>query len=137
MVRVVEVARDLLMLTIHILYIFIYIKEGSVCWYDGLSCKLNSNMLSKVQFLFFLIYIYVHGYTLSSYSSTVERNTVNILIYVQFILGAIFNKYIIRVSLRVKHSVSATIIQVRILYTFNKTALRFKTNQSHAYEDLS
>src|SRR5882757_2088284 len=108
------------MLTIHILYIFIYIKEGSVCWYGGLSCKLNSNVLSKVRVLFFLIiYMYVHGYILSSYSSMVEPNTVNILIYVQFILGAIFYKYIRRVSLMVEHSVSATMIQVQVLYTFN------------------
>ena len=49
----------------------------------------------------------------------VEPNTVNILIYVQFILGAIFYKYIRRVSLMVEHSVSATMIQVQVLYTFN------------------
>ena len=28
------------------MFIYIYIdKEGSVCWYDGLSCKLNSNAI--------------------------------------------------------------------------------------------
>jgi hypothetical protein len=42
-------------LYIYILYIQ---KEGSVCWYDGLSCKLNSLLLSKVQFLFFLNFVY-------------------------------------------------------------------------------
>ena len=46
--------RDLLSLKI-----FLYIKEDSVCGYDGLSCKLNSNVLSKVRVLFFLIlYLY-------------------------------------------------------------------------------
>ena len=40
-------------------------KEGSVCWYDGLSCKLNSLMLSKVQFLFFLK-VYIIASQLSS-----------------------------------------------------------------------
>ncbi len=38
------------------LFDFLYIKEGSVCWYGGLSCKLNSNVLSKVRVLFFLRY---------------------------------------------------------------------------------
>jgi hypothetical protein len=54
MVRVVEIARDSLNLTVNI-YIHKYIKEGSVCWYDGLSCKLSSNALSKVRVLFFLL----------------------------------------------------------------------------------
>ena len=29
-------------------FMFINYKEGYVCWYDGLSCKLNSIVLSKV-----------------------------------------------------------------------------------------
>lgn len=53
-------------------------KEGSVCRYDGLSCKLSSLLLSKVRVLFFLC----------PHSSTVEHNTVNIVIDVRFILGA-------------------------------------------------
>ena len=50
----------------------------------------------------------------------VEQDTVNIHIYVRFILGASFNKYIRRVSSMVELSVSATMIQVQVLYTFNK-----------------
>lgn len=50
----------------------------------------------------------------------VEQDTVNIHIYVRFILGAGFNKNIRRVSSMVEHSVSATMIQVQVLYTFNK-----------------
>ena len=64
--------------------IYISFQEGSVCWYDGLSCKLSCLWQAKVQFLFFL----KHFITISLCSSTVERNTVNILIDVQFILRA-------------------------------------------------
>ena len=45
----------------------------------------------------------------SLYSSTVERNTVNILIDVRFILSAMYKEYVlIRVSQMVRHCVSAT-----------------------------
>ena len=64
--------------------IYISFQEGSVCWYDGLSCKLSCLWQAKVQFLFFLKYFI----TISLCSSTVERNTINILIDVQFILRA-------------------------------------------------
>jgi hypothetical protein len=71
------------------------IKEGSVCWYDGLSCKLNSVWLSKVQFLFFLIKIWLWTNLRAKVrlcSSMVERNTVNILIDVRFILRAFLSE---------------------------------------------
>ena len=55
----------------------------------------------------------------------VEQDTVNIHIYVRFILGASFNKYIRRVSSMVELSVSATMIQVQVLYTFNKVKKKF------------
>ena len=53
------------------------IKEGSVCWYDGLSCKLNSVWLSKVQFLFFLRNLASLRAKVSLCSSMVERNTLS------------------------------------------------------------
>ena len=30
---------------INIFYIYLYIKESPVCWYDGLSCKLNDLLI--------------------------------------------------------------------------------------------
>ena len=52
----------------------------------------------------------------------VERNTVNILINVRFILRARYKKFkkLIRVSLMVKQSTTDTKIQVQVLYTSNK-----------------
>jgi hypothetical protein len=59
----------------------LYIQEDSVCWYDGLSCKLINYLVVKGSIPFLPI-----GF----YSSMVELDTVNIEIDVQFILEAIF-----------------------------------------------
>ena len=32
-------------INIYINYIYLYIKESPVCWYDGLSCKLNDLLI--------------------------------------------------------------------------------------------
>ena len=52
----------------------------------------------------------------------VERDTVNILINVRFILRARYKKFkkLTRVSLMVEQSTTDTKIQVQVLYTFKK-----------------
>ena len=61
--------------------LLIFNKGGFLYWQEGLSCKLNSTNALRVRISCLLYY--------SLYSSMVERNTVNILIDVRFILGAL------------------------------------------------
>lgn len=61
----------------------------------------------------------MHAYLTSLYSSTVERDTVNILIDVRFILRAIHIKHINALTKWYSVVLRIHVVQVRVLYAFN------------------